>query len=530
MKAAAASRSYVPSFSLLAAAVVAIGIVIEWMNPLNGDAASCLYTARRLVRGERLYVDIAEINPPLVVWLNVPLVLLGRVAKVSDVTLFRLAVLAMAMGVCWVSDRLLRQILTADESLTRRALLLTLLIVLVTVPAGGFFGEREHLVLALFVLAVFATAVRRKGRRVAAGLELLIGCMKAIAIALKPHFALLWIGLWLRGRRAGGGSGDGGAREEVVAAGLLVAYAIAVWLGAPDYVRIVRWLGPLYWSYENRSVGAILTQGPMAVAVWGAVVTWLLIRSTARERDLLDTLGLAMLLGVAAVLAQHKGLGYHFYPALGFALLLCAAASVGPGSGSTRLRSALGRASGVLVGVAFASLFVAVAASRARALALDPRTIPGRELSTFLRARGGAVGVVIFSPMIPDAFPTVLEAGVDWASRHPSMWFVQALYREQLAENDGPIRYRSPDEMSAVERWCLHSVGEDLERYRPSLLVVRKPTRDRSAYAPLRIDYLAYFLADPTFRAEFAHYEPEAEVGKFAVYRRRDGAGKAGGF
>src|SRR5271170_7627711 len=40
------------------------------LPPLDGDVAAILDFAVRMVDGERLYVDLVDVNPPLIFWLN----------------------------------------------------------------------------------------------------------------------------------------------------------------------------------------------------------------------------------------------------------------------------------------------------------------------------------------------------------------------------------------------------------------------------------------------------------------------------
>ena len=39
-------------------------------TPLKDDIAWLLYVARRWMAGRELYVDLVEVNPPLIVWLS----------------------------------------------------------------------------------------------------------------------------------------------------------------------------------------------------------------------------------------------------------------------------------------------------------------------------------------------------------------------------------------------------------------------------------------------------------------------------
>ena len=57
---------------------------------------------------------------------------------------------------------------------------------------------------------------------------------------------------------------------------------------------------------------------------------------------------------------------------------------------------------------------------------------------------------MIWSPWMEDSFPLVLERRARWASRYPFVWYLPALYREEL-DAPGPVACRPGPEMSAEE-------------------------------------------------------------------------------
>src|SRR3954454_16554474 len=55
---------------LLLLAVVGIILFTMLRSPLKDDIAWLLYVARRWLAGRELYVDVVEVNPPLIVWFS----------------------------------------------------------------------------------------------------------------------------------------------------------------------------------------------------------------------------------------------------------------------------------------------------------------------------------------------------------------------------------------------------------------------------------------------------------------------------
>ena len=63
-------RPVVSAISLvLLASVLGAVLFIALRSPLKDDIAWLLYVARRWLAGRELYIDVVEVNPPLIVWI-----------------------------------------------------------------------------------------------------------------------------------------------------------------------------------------------------------------------------------------------------------------------------------------------------------------------------------------------------------------------------------------------------------------------------------------------------------------------------
>ena len=93
---------------LLLLAALGLVLVTVLRSPLKDDIAWLLYVARRWMAGRELYVDVVEINPPLIVWISAIPIWLARVldidAQFTAIPFFVAAVLACA----WWTASLLR--------------------------------------------------------------------------------------------------------------------------------------------------------------------------------------------------------------------------------------------------------------------------------------------------------------------------------------------------------------------------------------------------------------------------------------
>jgi hypothetical protein len=493
-----------------------LGFVGEMRSGLNGDSAWLLHAAGRVAGGARLYTDIVEINPPLIVWLNVVVVAVARLLHASEITTYRVFVWGLVGLALWLSDRMFGSLREPDDSRYRRGLLLGAAVILLALP-GPYFGQREHLTLAMILPWICTTAARMRGRSPADPDAVTAGLLAGFGIALKPHYLLLPLGLalygWLR-------SPDRRLRlppEHLALAALLGVYAVATLALAPAYVEAMVRLGSIYWEYGRRSLGIVIGGSLLPLTVLGSLLLWPAMRRLTRYPELADALGIATAALFAAVVLQHKGFGYHYYPAVGTGVLLLLAGVLGGSAGplSPAMRT-VGAGLALLVALPYTALYLDNAAARADgSWQRRPISAGSREVAAFLRTHPARGPVVVFSPWMEDSFPLVLESRVEWGSRYPFMWFLPALYREALASGDS-LRYRPGVEMSGAERRLIRGVAKDLGRYRPVYIVVRRPGGPHF----LQVDILAALREDAEFAKEFAPYRPRMELEHFRVFER----------
>src|ERR1700735_4406247 len=93
---------------LLLASVLGAVLFIALRSPLKDDIAWLLYVARRWMAGRELYIDVVEVNPPLIVWISaVPLEIAGWLDVDSQFVAMPVFV-AGVLGCAWWTATLLR--------------------------------------------------------------------------------------------------------------------------------------------------------------------------------------------------------------------------------------------------------------------------------------------------------------------------------------------------------------------------------------------------------------------------------------
>jgi hypothetical protein len=469
-------------------------------SPMKDDIAWLLYVARRWMAGQELYVDVVEVNPPLIVWLSAVPLELSRWLGANPKFVAMPAFIAMVLGCGWWAACLLHRQggLFRDRATVFGAIGTVLLVV-----PGGDLGQREHLLVAAMLPYLVLFAGSLEGRHPRWYSALAAGVVAGLGCALKPRYAGVFVvleGLALtQGLRPW--------RLLPIAASVTMAgYGGAVALFCPAYLRRAVPLALALYGGTDVSFVALLRDS--SVVLGGEVAVFLLLWLSRRdlpERKLLLTLAVFAATSSAICFVDGKDWFYHRLPAtiavilalLGWAAAAFASRNAEPRS--RRLQVALCAVAGLTFLV---TSFQRMAPEVMQAMA--PQNTTEERLETLVRKEHVRT-YIAFSEWIALGFPVVNNTGAAWASRFDSMW---ALKGELWRARFDPTTTRQ----WPIARWVAH----DFIAGCPDMAVV--DTREGVNY----IDVLG--AADPAFLRVWSRYRPIAAFDGLVVYRR----GKAG--
>jgi len=468
-------------------------------SALNHDVAWYIYVARGLIEGKTLYVDFVEVNPPLGIWLLVPVVWLGQAAGIDAVPLLYGLILALTFGVIVLLRRYLRAWPSLGAAGGNFALLL-IAFVLLFVP-GRNFAQREHLMVLCFVPWLFLRAARAHGfvpssiESIAAGAAAALGvCFKAhgILAPIAVELALLLVHRQWRAVLA---------TENFSAAAVAALYGAAVYLFAPAFYGEMIELGiraympfygvGAYWIF----VGSLQT----ALSILLALILLAMGATACRE---LTVAGAGAAIGVLlSFYVQAKGYSYQILPAQMLACIAAASAF-----------ATVCAASPVNSRTAFAAtaVMVVVLVMNVYDQTYRHRGAPFEKAMAAYAPQ--AKSVFIASTNVYSGFPLVLRHDLTWASRYPALWLTPYVATvSRLGE--------MPADPIAAK--ALHDTVSDLTTFRPDVVFI--DVSKEQTYVPGEsFDYLGFWSADPRFAGLWADYEFRGAEADFAVYTRKN--------
>jgi hypothetical protein len=485
------------------------------------DQAWYLIAAQRVLEGAQLYgPHVSDTNPPMIVWFSMFPVLLARVLPLSATVCLRLIVFLLLLASAAWCLRILQHVpWMKKQSLFRLAGLCILYVTLRIAPID--FGQREHLfvIFALPYLFAAGTDVFERFSKVE---RCAVGLAAGVAICFKPQNALVFLAaetVLLIDRRT--------LRrlispEAVALAASCGIYFLAVRMLTPLYTKqVVPLLLDTYWAYGTSSMLELL----LAMKVRLLIAVTLLVMSffSLRKHPSFKMMAIFAACSVGAWLAyaiQRTDWTYHRYPTWAFSNLAIAGFLLKI-SQSLLERMDSHRVSRSLSVGWLAAAFVA-------GLGFFPRQVaalrPERsKVYRYLAENKPGTVLVLSTTVIWMA--DVVDSKWSWGGRFPCLGFLPALVQNEQGQigADTPFRHLSPEKLTKVSSIQRTEVAEDLNYFKPSLVMIEHCDEEHSCQAleGRTFDVLAWFLQDQQFAEAWSHYKRQpGDPDDFDLYVR----------
>ena len=488
---------------------------------------------RSMLEGSVLYVDRIDVNPPLIFYLYAALAYVAGLFEADFGRSFHLLVgvqvLYSALALYW----LLRE---PRPSAALWLVIATWVSFSVLVLAYVDFGQREHLFMLGYVPWLYSRERRYSGGDIHWAPGLVRGAAGTLSALLKPHFLVVAVALelWMLCRTR---CWSALRSIDVCVFGLGVTAYLGHFAFLPMAVQhayLGRWLPFIVGHYGafNCNLVDLLWRGlvPLVAivagvgffAARGVVATW-------RLRCEISALG--TMLGIGIFLIQHKGWGYHLYPALGFLSLhvstllavLFEQANCNPRCEHSA-RGLLGRAM-----VAGASVAVITGAALAHGVALRNFSAEVQRVARLADVIEGhslkGDAILFIATGVDPGYPALMRLNRRPGSRYLHAFPIPMLYRDVRTQVHG-FPYRMRTQQPPAEEAFLAELGRDVIRYRPALIFVCM--RDPCDFCPSGFRVYDYLNVVGWQEEYMKDYQLLRTIGRFAVYRRAENTGGVG--
>jgi hypothetical protein len=495
-----------------------------FIYPIAPDQISYLVEAQRVLSGVKPYSPhLAEVSPPLIIWFSSLPVLLGRWMHGSPVFFLRLLVTAMIFGsIAWCVRIMLRSAAFANPV---AAGLLGCAVLWIEFMIGPFnFGQREHLLVVLILPYVLATATGAVDRLSLAE-RCALGVAAGMAIWFKPQDTLILVGLELVLSVRARSLRRVIAPEflAMVSAGSLVLALVYLTTG---YLKAaLPLLVDTYWAFGTMNTVALalsLRDYTLFVAVM--LLAIFLLRKSLRDPATPITLLICSLAASFAYDIQHTNWAYHAYPhqallelALVYLLIDLFCPVIGKLTSDSRLINRM-----ALVASALMAVLLCFIAVHPRILHPNPTRLEGNELDRFLAQYKPSTTVYVFSTS-EVAQASAYNHGLNWGSRFAHLWMLPAIIQNELGPTGPPAPFKrlSPEKLASLASLQRTESAEDLDYWRPSVVLVQQCTVERPCQGLDGKDFnmISWFQQGPQFTAAWSHYQQQAAIDGYDVYQ-----------
>ncbi|MDX2113780.1 MAG: hypothetical protein SFW63_08645 [Alphaproteobacteria bacterium] len=475
-----------------------LSIFCAWYILLDHDVGAFFSYSERIIAGGKLYVDVHEVNTPLVTYLLMPIALLQQHSGIAYTTSFFIIYGLIFFACALFSQHLLSYFETfrrPDSKLISGIAICYIL--LLSVALDKNFGQREHFFICFIFPYIVTLMARDYGIDLPRNQRLLAGLIAGIGFCIKPNFIIVLICAEIVSLARQKSLISCFRLETLVIGVIFVSYHIWFLVTFPEYLDQLPHFMNAYRSYQSIF---LLTLAKMLFAL-SAFYFYIVLVIKLRS----DLSKITSLLAVSAgacfhYLIQNAGFNYHLIPAYAFLIWVGVVLLIN----SDKSKYAL-----III---FLSLFPYTLTTYY--LADRRELILSMAEKIKLHTAGGSVAILSTSAY--PAFPVINYAAASWPLSSAHLRQLPVSYKEFKNISTEP-NYRTLDEMSDTERYFTERNLGELEQ-RPELIVIDERD-DKQGLENVQFNILNYFLTQERFRALWKDYRYIGTLHDFAFYK-----------
>jgi hypothetical protein len=446
---------------------------------INSDNALMIEYAKRWLAGGIYGVDVFDPNPPASFLIYIPAVFLSKFMPVWHALTFYTSAAVMASSLAvWVLLKNCnigeggRQVVTIAYVLGNLVL------------TNIFYGERDHLIfLALMPLCLLQFGMLN-GHHVSGWLKYPVLLAGAIAIAVKPHYALM-PAIMILGRvwrrRALGGIWEA---DTKIFLSIAVLYSALLAMIFPEYIYDVLPVASLVYVPDIDATRLAVNVMVMFVAA----LAWLLYATGTASQGPRQFTNFLMVFSVSltlAALAQLKGYYYHAIPQ--FILIFVTVVYLLYQLCLSLQKTMPYAVAGAVIGCVLISyLFMPPAKSY-----LTHDSFKATNINRIFEGCEKPCSAFIFDEYPDIAVMASIYNSSVFASRFPSYWFLPEIF---AAEGAAREKFQA-------------MVADDIERYKPDVLAIVRTEIEAPDRTTSPFDFIEFFSMNSDFKRQIQKYE-----------------------
>lgn len=491
--------------------ILIVAIFLQHLTLLSGDVSWLMHCTNKFMHGGKYYYNFLETNPPLILYLYIPPVLLAHALGLSFIISLRFYCFSLAILSTCSCHYLLKKILVPSQIITLALITLTIFLTFVILPQTTIFGQREHLTLMLttpYILLVVLRAIKINDKNSAlspsVALTIALGIIGGIGFAIKPHFLvpLFFIEFYLAiiTKRQQKSFFLSFIRTETIAlAATIILYLISIFIFAPEYIfKILPFLQIAYFTNYLRNGWLKIITIDYSIFYLCVIVIYLLLRKHLINKILNDIIALTATGFYISYLLQQTNWPYHAFICAAFAIILLILILAGLKNRRMQIFLAF-----VAAGLLY---FPINSSSYLFSYYTNVRQSPG--FAKLIKiTKHNAYNKKVFSlntNTIP-FYPLPDYANIHQVSRFEFFWFLSKVIYEPNTKASKKIK-----------TFFFNSIIHDLKKYKPSIIMYDnlycKNFLCKDAFNIHQLNYIPYLSQDKRFKKIWSHYHFIGEI------------------
>lgn len=177
-------------FSSFIVGIYLIAWIIQNNLCLNWDVSQLLHATRLMLSGGTYTQDFFIPNPPMILFLYTPPIILSKLLHVKIMIPFRIYIYLLSTLSLILCCSLARSIFSKEDKFLTGFFLVTLASLYLVLPFCQF-GQRDILLFILIMPYLFLVTLRLQDTHINHYYAVLIGLLAGVGVSIKPHFFII---------------------------------------------------------------------------------------------------------------------------------------------------------------------------------------------------------------------------------------------------------------------------------------------------------------------------------------------------
>lgn len=498
-------------FFLALLCIIFLSATIQFHTFINWDVSFLLHAAQRLLAGGTYPHDFFETNPPMIIFLYTPAIILAKGVTINAIFWLRVLfffVALLSLGICYG----LSKKIFANNKLTE-LIIPTLAICYFLLPLYEFI-QREHLMLVLTMPYFLTCSMRLQRQKIGFVFAIMVGIFAGIGFTIKPFFLLplaiceiylLWkLRSWLAWLRP----------ECVAIVMIFISYLFAIAIFTPEYITVVLpHLLFLYFTSIDTSYSTMMISFVFMYCCFPLVIFAVMTR---HQRNPFNEIFILALIGLICVyLIEKTTYYYHILPAFSLATLLLVYDCYLLYQTDFFANKAKKLLLAGLVFLFFTYPIYLITTVSQKIYTQSQWPFYQKLFAFFDKQPSNKKSYYILSRNI-FLIPALDTINMKYTSRFPCFWWLSGILR--LSQQ--PLDQNAKIQLENEKNYFIDQIATDLTEKKPALVLVDARGYFDEKTQPNYTNYLTYFSTNNHFKTAWQAYRYYDKVNFYYVYQR----------